>query len=45
MRGPFDENLADEDQPRWNIWEYEIATDLLRRLVVSDLSAQQGHDL
>jgi hypothetical protein len=47
MRGPVDEGLAldDEDQPKWNIWEYEIATDRLRRLVVSDLTAQQGHDL
>ncbi|RPI63203.1 MAG: hypothetical protein EHM50_02720, partial [Lysobacterales bacterium] len=47
MRGPVDEGLAldDEDQPKWNIWEYEIATDTLRRLIVSDLTAQQGHDL
>ena len=47
MRGPVDEGLAldDEDQPKWNIWEYVIATDTLRRLIVSDLTAQQGHDL
>lgn len=47
MRGPVDPGLAldDEDQPKWNIWEYEIATDTLRRLIVSDLTAQQGHDL
>src|SRR5262245_42768447 len=47
MRGPVDEGLAldDPDQPKWNIWEYEIATDNLRRLIVSDLTAQQGHDL
>jgi hypothetical protein len=47
MRGPVDEGLAldDPDQPKWNVWEYEIATDQLRRLVVSDLTAQQGHDL
>ena len=47
MRGPVDEGLAldDPDQPKWNIWEYEIATDTLRRLIVSDLTAQQGHDL
>ncbi len=47
MRGPVDEGLAldDEDQPKWNIWEYEIATDTLRRLIVNDLTAQQGHDL
>jgi hypothetical protein len=47
MRGPVDEGLAldDEDQPKWNIWEYEIATDTLRRLIANDLTAQQGHDL
>ncbi len=47
MRGPVDEGLAldDEDQPKWNIWEYELAADRLRRLIVSDLTAQQGHDL
>ncbi len=47
MRGPVDEGLAldDEDQPKWNIWEYVLATDSLRRLIVSDLTAEQGHDL
>src|SRR5687768_7240653 len=47
MRGPVDPGLAldDEDQPKWNIWEYVIATDTLRRLIVSDLTAQQGHDI
>ena len=47
MRGPVDPGLAldDEEQPKWNIWEYVIATDTLRRLIVSDLTAQQGHDL
>ncbi len=47
MRGPVDEDLDldDPDQPSWNIWEYVIATDTLRRLIVSDLTAQQGHDI
>jgi hypothetical protein len=47
MRGPVDDGLAldDEDQPKWNIWEYVLATDTLRRLIVSDLTAQQGHDI
>jgi hypothetical protein len=47
MRGPVDQGLAldDEDQPKWNIWEYTFATDTLRRLIVSDLTAQQGHDI
>ena len=48
MRGPCRpkaSTLDDPDQPTWNIWEYELATDRLRRLIVSDLTAQQGHDL
>ena len=47
MRGPVDENLNldDEDQPTWNIWEYEIASDTLRRVIASDLTAELGHDL
>ncbi len=47
MRSPIDINLAidDENQPTWNIWEYEIATDTLRRVVASDLSAEIGHDI
>src|SRR5690606_16020395 len=47
MRGPVNENLAldDPDQPTWNIWEYEIATDELRRVIASDLTAEIGHDV
>ena len=45
MRGPFDPNLADDEQPTWNIWEYEIATDTLRRIIASDLIAEAGHDV
>lgn len=47
MRSPVDLNLDldDEDQPSWNIWEYEIATDTLRRVIASDLTAEIGHDI
>jgi len=45
MRGPFDPNLADDEQPTWNIWEYELATDTLRRIIASDLIAEAGHDV
>jgi hypothetical protein len=45
MRGPFDPNLADEDQPTWNIWEYEIPGDTLRRIIASDITAEGGHDI
>lgn len=45
MRGPFDPNLNDEDQPTWNIWEYDIPGDTLTRLIPSDITAEAGHDL
>ena len=45
MRGPFDPNLALEDQPSWNVWEYEIASQTLRRIIVSDITAEAGQDI
>jgi len=45
MRGPFDPNLADEDQPTWNIWEYDIPTDMLTRIIATDITAEAGHDV
>ncbi len=45
MRFPIDPNLNDDDQPTWNIWEYEIPTDTLRRIVPSDITAEAGYDL
>jgi hypothetical protein len=45
MRGPFDPNLADEDQPTWNIWEYDIPGAALRRIITSDIAAEGGQDI
>jgi hypothetical protein len=45
MRGPFDENLDEEDQPTWNLWEYVFEGDELRRIIPSDLTAEIGHDI
>jgi hypothetical protein len=45
MRGPFDPNLAAEDQPTWNIWEYDIPTRTLRRIIASDITAEAGQDI
>jgi len=45
MRGPFDPDLDEDEQPTWNIWEYELATDTLRRIIASDLIAEAGHDV
>jgi hypothetical protein len=45
MRGPFDPNLEDEDQPTWKLWEYDLTTGTLRRIIQSDITAEAGHDV
>ena len=45
MRGPFDPNLADDEQPTWNIWEYDIPSDTLVRVITTDITAEDGHDI
>ncbi len=45
MRGPFEQGADEEDQPTWNIWEYTLGTDVLRRIIASDLNAASGHDV
>lgn len=44
LRSPFDPDAAEDDQPSWNIWEYNLATDVLRRIITSDTTAAAGHD-
>lgn len=44
MRAQFIENADEEDQPTWNIWQYDIPNDTLTRLIVSDIFAEGGHD-
>ncbi|HYJ41769.1 MAG TPA: hypothetical protein VEW08_13335, partial [Steroidobacteraceae bacterium] len=44
MRGPLDD--FDEDEPpTWNIWEYNIATDTLHRVITSDIIEEEGQDV
>ena len=45
MRVPFDPNLAEEDLPTWNIWQYTFETDELTRVITSSLTAELGHDI
>ncbi len=45
MRAPDIEGLDEEDQPRWNIWEYIRDTDTLHRVIGSDNSAEAGQDI
>lgn len=43
MRAPEDPNA--ETQPTWNIWQYHLETDELKRVIFSDLIAEEGHDI
>jgi hypothetical protein len=45
MRMPLIPGLMDSEQPTWNIWEYDIPTDTLRRVIESDIVAEEGHDI
>jgi hypothetical protein len=45
MRAQFIEGADEEDQPTWNVWEYDIPGDTLRRVIDSDIVAESGHDL
>ena len=45
MRAQFIEDADEEDQPTWNIWEYDIATDTLRRVITSDTIEEEGQDV
>jgi hypothetical protein len=45
MRGPLAQNMDEEDPPTWNIWEYDIVTDDLHRVIASDILAEEGNDV
>ncbi len=45
MRAQFIENADEEDQPTWNIWEYDATANVLRRLIQSDTVEDEGHDI
>lgn len=45
MRLPDLPNTDPEDQPSWNIWEYDIPSRRLRRLIAVDAFAEEGQDV
>ena len=45
MRAPDIPGADDDDQPKWNVWEYDLITDSLRRIITSDINAEAGHDI
>ncbi|WP_229146181.1 hypothetical protein [Alcanivorax sp. 1008] len=45
LRAPEIPGADDDEQPRWNIWEYDADTDEVRRIISSDLIAEEAQDL
>lgn len=45
VREPELDGVPDDQQPTWNIWEYDTVTQQLRRIITSDVIAEQGQDL
>lgn len=45
LRAPLDPDGDPDEQPTWNIWEYEIETAALRRILQDDITADEGHDI
>lgn len=44
MRAPEIEDANDDEQPTWNIWEYDRSNDSLRRIIRSDIVSEEGQD-
>lgn len=44
MRAPEIEDADDDEQPSWNIWQYDLTADSLTRVIESDLDAEFGQD-
>ena len=45
MRAPEIPNADDDEQPKWDIWEYHLTDKVLRRVITSDIVAEAGHDV
>ncbi|MCP4273414.1 MAG: hypothetical protein GY781_15910, partial [Gammaproteobacteria bacterium] len=44
LRAPELEDVDDDEQPSWNIWQYSLDDKELKRVISSDLIAEQGDD-
>lgn len=45
VREPELDGVPDDQQPTWNVWEYDTVTQQLNRIISSDIIAKQGQDL
>lgn len=44
MRAPEIENADEDEQPTWNIWEYDFTDSSLRQVIPTEISARAGQD-
>jgi len=45
MRAPREPDLDDNEQPTWNLWLYDHPSRSVKRVIDSDIAAEEGHDL
>ena len=45
MREPEIEDADEDEQPTWNIWQYEIESGTLQRIITTDITAELGQDV
>lgn len=45
LHPPLLKNVTEDKQPKWQIWEYNLATKILRPIITSTIVALQGHDV
>ena len=45
MRAPEIEDADEDEQPTWNIWEYDVSSGTLRRVIESNVTAEAGQDI
>ena len=45
MRAPAIESANADEQPKWNVWQYDFESGQLQRLLTSDITAEGGDDI
>lgn len=45
MRAPEIPNADDDEQPTWNIWEYDLDDAVLRQVIGDNIFAEEGQDV
>lgn len=45
LRAPEIENASDDEQPTWNIWQYDSVDGSVRRIITSAIRAEEGQDV